>query len=355
MTSRVRSRRSVAGVAWWLGVSVACVQPQALPASPLGPSELALSLTASAIPDVLPLDGRSRSTVDVWARDAFGVPVSGVTLMVQTSSDATFLDVGELSSRRLVTGPDGTARAIYTAPLRGALGGSAPDNGEVVTLWFTPVGGDFANAVARSLTIRVVPAGKVIPPFDVDPDFGVTPDDARVFSSVVFSARCTRGATERCVRDPVGIITTYAWQFGDGETGSGAAVSHTYTRPGLYLVTLTVRDDSGRAAEATQAIRIAEGVPPEAVMTVSPAVVQVGAPAFFNARGSRADGERILTSFAWDFGDGGSGAGVTTSHAYGREGTYAVTLTVMDDQGQAGTTTTTVDVMTADGMADESG
>ena len=40
-------------------------------------------------------------------------------------------------------------------------------------------------------------------------------------------------------------ITTYEWDFGDGETGSGYKLSHTYTTSGNYTVTLTITDDSG--------------------------------------------------------------------------------------------------------------
>jgi parallel beta-helix repeat protein len=40
-------------------------------------------------------------------------------------------------------------------------------------------------------------------------------------------------------------ITTYEWDFGNGETGSGYKLSHIYTTSGDYTVTLTVTDDSG--------------------------------------------------------------------------------------------------------------
>jgi len=40
-------------------------------------------------------------------------------------------------------------------------------------------------------------------------------------------------------------ITTYGWDFGDGETGSGYKLSHIYTTSGNYTITLTVTDDSG--------------------------------------------------------------------------------------------------------------
>jgi uncharacterized repeat protein (TIGR01451 family) len=39
-----------------------------------------------------------------------------------------------------------------------------------------------------------------------------------------------------------GTPLSYEWDFGDGETGSGAAASHTYTDPGTYEVTLTATD-----------------------------------------------------------------------------------------------------------------
>jgi PKD repeat protein len=43
--------------------------------------------------------------------------------------------------------------------------------------------------------------------------------------------------------DPDGNNLTYAWDFGDGGTGSGATPTHAYTFPNNYLATLTVTDD----------------------------------------------------------------------------------------------------------------
>ncbi len=45
--------------------------------------------------------------------------------------------------------------------------------------------------------------------------------------------------------DPDGSIVTYDWDFGDGKTGGGARVAHTYIRPGTIRVTLRVTDDRG--------------------------------------------------------------------------------------------------------------
>jgi PKD repeat protein len=57
----------------------------------------------------------------------------------------------------------------------------------------------------------------------------------------------------------------------------------------------------------------------------------------FNASGSY-DSDGSVVSYYWDFGDGTTGSGVTTSHVYPYEGTFTVTLTVTDNSGLTGQT-----------------
>jgi len=45
---------------------------------------------------------------------------------------------------------------------------------------------------------------------------------------------------------PAGMIVEWAWDFGDGTTGSGATIQHVYDAPGEYFASLTVTDDQGR-------------------------------------------------------------------------------------------------------------
>ena len=51
--------------------------------------------------------------------------------------------------------------------------------------------------------------------------------------------------------DPDGSIVAYAWNFGDGTSGSGASVRHVYSAPGAYAAKLTVIDDKGGTATAS--------------------------------------------------------------------------------------------------------
>jgi YD repeat-containing protein len=51
--------------------------------------------------------------------------------------------------------------------------------------------------------------------------------------------------------DPDGTINSYSWSFGDGGTGSGVSLTHTYAAAGTYPVTLTVTDNLGAQTSAT--------------------------------------------------------------------------------------------------------
>ncbi len=53
---------------------------------------------------------------------------------------------------------------------------------------------------------------------------------------------------------------SYAWDFGDGSSGSGANPTHIYTDIGSYSVTLTVTDANGAAVTSSAAVLIEAAV-----------------------------------------------------------------------------------------------
>lgn len=62
--------------------------------------------------------------------------------------------------------------------------------------------------------------------------------------------------------DPEGSIASYDWDFGDGQVGTGATVSHSYGDYGTYTVTLTVTDSEGAADSYSADVTLDAPPPP---------------------------------------------------------------------------------------------
>jgi PKD repeat protein len=129
-----------------------------------------------------------------------------------------------------------------------------------------------------------------------------------------------------------GKIDSYSWNFGDGATGTGAGPSHVYAKAGTYHVTLTVTSHENKTAQVTHDVTIADESPTAAFTPPSGVVAGTAAP--FDGRAS-SDPDGSIVSYTWNFGDGGSGSGGTTSHTYAKAGTFTVSLTVLDSDGHS--------------------
>jgi serine protease len=86
--------------------------------------------------------------------------------------------------------------------------------------------------------------------------FGAGPVDAAPTASFTVSCSglaCTfdgRGSSDD------GGIRSYAWSFGDGQTGSGATVNHTFASGGTFTVRLTVTDTIGQRDEESRSVTV---------------------------------------------------------------------------------------------------
>ncbi len=132
--------------------------------------------------------------------------------------------------------------------------------------------------------------------------------------------------------DPDGTILEYSWIFGDGTGSNQQSTSHTYTNPGNYTATLTVRDDAGATASKSVLITVSPpNQPPTLTAEASPLR---GAPPLtvsFTAVATDPDGE--IVSVLWDFGDGTTATQLNAQHTYSSEGTFTAVLQVRDDDG----------------------
>jgi PKD repeat protein len=146
--------------------------------------------------------------------------------------------------------------------------------------------------------------------------------------------------------DPDGSIASYAWDFGDDATANGATASHTYTSVGSYTITLTITDDHGATAKASQTVTVSSA-PTNAAPVASFTVTQPTGPAPVSVRvdgTASSDPDGSIASYAWDFGDDATATGATASHTYTSAGSYTITLTVTDDDGATGSATRSVSV-----------
>ncbi|HWQ13667.1 MAG TPA: PQQ-dependent sugar dehydrogenase [Roseiflexaceae bacterium] len=101
--------------------------------------------------------------------------------------------------------------------------------------------------------------------------------------------------------DPDGDPLTYAWDFGDGATGTGATTSHTYAAPGTYTASLTVQDGRG-GVSAPVTVRIDVGNTPPTPAIESPpegALFTVGQA--LTLRGSASDAQDAqVPALSWE-------------------------------------------------------
>jgi PKD repeat protein len=290
-----------------------------------GPSELGLSVAVTATPDTLTQDGVSQSIVGITARDVSSQPVAGISFRVDILVGGSAVDFGVLSTKAVSTAQDGTARVTYTAPPKPA---PSVTNDSTVNIVFTPVGTDYANTVSRSVALHLVRPGVITPPNSgLVASFTMSPDSPLIGDDIVFDASASVASGDRT-------ITSYSWNFGDGRTASGKLVSHHYSEPGTFAVTLTVTDDLGRQSAASRSLTLGANAPTAAIL-FSPSDPSVGESVHFNGLTSAPAVGRTIEEYHWNFGDGKPDAtGPTPQHTFDDAGTYNVTLTVVDDLGQ---------------------
>jgi PKD repeat protein len=140
--------------------------------------------------------------------------------------------------------------------------------------------------------------------------------------------------------DPDGDGLSYSWDFGDGDTGTGIRVAHTYAKPGSYIATLRVSDDSGIKENFDRyEVLVKVNSPPVASFSAEPPISS--ARIHFSAAASH-DPDGKIRGYLWDFGDGSEGSGVEVDHIFDKPGEYRVKLTVVDNSEASNSTASAV-------------
>ncbi|WP_425365349.1 PKD domain-containing protein [Gloeothece verrucosa] len=221
--------------------------------------------------------------------------------------DPTFVQIGQAPTNGNVSlNPDGSF--TYT-----------PNGGFVGTDSFSYSVGDDQGIRSNETTVTVTVnnAPPVITSVEAD-------QNVEAGTPINFSATAT---------DPGNDALTYTWNFGDGSDPiTGQTVTHTFVNNGSYITTLTVTDTNGGSATQTLTVNVNNSAPTITNVS-SPSTVNEGTPATFSA--TAIDPNNDPLTYSWNFGDNSDPVfGQVVSHTFADNGTYTVTLTVTDTQGE---------------------
>ncbi len=200
-----------------------------------------------------------------------------------------------------------------------------------ITLTVTDAGGLSHSATT---TATVTPVGSNQPPTAV----ANGPYSGSVNNAISFSSAGSR--------DPEGSALTYDWNFGDGGRSTQANPAHTYSSQGTKKITLIVRDSAGLSHTATTTANVSGAVTGIVAKHNGPYTGSVNNPVRFSSAGSDSPDGGIV-ELEWDFGDGiGSSTQANPTYTYSTEGTFEVTLLVIDSIGAEAEAITTATIGT---------
>ncbi len=125
----------------------------------------------------------------------------------------------------------------------------------------------------------------------------------------------------------VGYPTNWNWDFGDGGTSTEQNPTHTFPQQGMYLVCLTIENDSTGCLDTFCDSLYIENFPGDCVSyfdyTVQNLTVDFNGYTY----------SIFPTTYTWDFGDGNTGTGQNVTHTYSDAGYYFVSLFTEDSIG----------------------
>src|SRR2546425_940024 len=173
--------------------------------------------------------------------------------------------------------------------------------------------------------------GPGAPPPPPSTSFTFLPSTPIINSPVTFTATTTGGTAPYAI----------SWNFGDGASGTGPSVTHTFPSTQSFTVKETATDSSAptQTATSSQSLTVVATPPLSATLQVSSSSPPVGQTVTLTA--SAAGGTSPYT-YVIAFGDGAAGTGIVTTHAYSIAGSYSAKVMVTDSASPQASVATSV-------------
>jgi PKD repeat protein len=133
-----------------------------------------------------------------------------------------------------------------------------------------------------------------------------------------------------------------------GQVSGTATATHVFRNPGTYVITATVLDASGNSTTVSTSTTVIPVPRPTIIITPSPVPGKVNTQTNLQIQVTLPSGISVQ-DLSINFGDGqsadlGGATSASVPHVYTTQGTFTVTVTVLDTTGQTTTGTTAVSV-----------
>ncbi len=158
---------------------------------------------------------------------------------------------------------------------------------------------------------------------DEKANFIVSGDTVCKNTPITFTATGTNAAN----------VASFNWDFGDGNSGNGMTLTHSYTQSGNYNIRLIVTDILGCNDTLIKNLFVRVNGPAAAFTPGASATCLLSAVTFTD--NSTNDGQHPITTWIWNYGDGVSDTLTAPpfQHTYASPGSYTVSLKVIDNLG----------------------
>ncbi len=232
-----------------------------------------------------------------------------------------------------------TFSGVYDSGLKFWFGSYTPLASDPGGLWSLVVSGSDSSSPPNGGSGTKAVTLQDRPPLA---SFTSTPSSATTATAISFNGTASY--------DPDGTLVSYSWAFGDGATGTGSVVAHSYTLAKTYTVTLTVTDNGGITGSTTTQVTITDR-PPVVSFMPSPTTANTGQSITLSISAVDPDGTISTTRIDW--GDNAnqlySGAVSSATHSYNSTGsstskTFTIIITATDNNASYASTTSQVTI-----------